>query len=321
MRRINLTKVCKALCCLLLPLVLLSGCGPHKTHAQQSVSLPVARTGFKTTIVPQKEQQDPVDVPPSQIFRAVSYPALTGAWAAYLTPDPGDGKRHPAIIWITGGDCNSIGDVWSAKPRANDQTARAFREAGIIMMFPSLRGGNANGGIKEGFFGEVDDILAAESYLQTQKYVDTNRIYLGGHSTGGTLELLVAECSSSFRAVFSFGPIDDVTGYGRNSEFLPFDVSNSQESLLRSPGYWLSSIQSPVWVFEGAEGHSNIEPLRIMAADSTNPKLHFIAVKGADHFTILAPTTELIAQKILQDTGQVSSLSFTEEEVNKNFTR
>ena len=307
--------------CLLLPLILLSGCGPHKTHAQQSVSLPVARTGFKTTVVPQKEQQDPVDLPPAQIFRAVSYPAPTGAWAAYLTPDPGDGKRHPAIIWITGGDCNSIGDVWSPKSRDNDQTARAFREAGIIMMFPSLRGGNANGGVKEGFFGEVDDVLAAESYLQTQKYVDTNRIYLGGHSTGGTLALLVAECSSSFRAVFSFGPVDDVAKYGRNSEFLPFDVSNSQETALRSPGYWLSSIQSPVWVFEGTDGHSNIDALRIMAMDSTNPKAHFIAIKDADHFSTLAPTTELIAQKILQDTGQVSSLSFSEAEVNKNFTR
>lgn len=314
-------KAYKALYFLLLPLFLLPGCALHRGNAQQSVSLPVARTGFTTTTTQQKEQQDPVETPPAQIFRVVSYPAPTGTWASYLTPDPGDGKRHPAIIWITGGDCNSIGDVWSAKSRDNDQTAKSFREAGMIMMFPALRGGNGNGGVKEGFFGEVDNILAAEQYLASQPYVDPRRIYLGGHSTGGTLALLVAECSSSFRAIFSFGPVDDVARYGGNSEFLPFDASNKQETLLRSPGYWLASIQTPVWVFEGAGGHSNINALRTMAADSTNPKVHFLGVKDADHFTVLAPTTELIAQKLLEDTGQVSSLFSTEEEVNRNFAR
>ena len=34
------------------------------------------------------------------------------------------------------------------------------------MMFPSLRGGNNNPGSKEGFFGEVDDVLAAADLLQ-----------------------------------------------------------------------------------------------------------------------------------------------------------
>src|SRR2546430_17631493 len=104
--------------------------------------------------------------------------------AAYLSPDPRDGKKHPAIIWITGGDCNSIGDVWSPAPRANDQTASAFWKAGIIMMFPSLRGGNDNPGLKEGFFGEVEDILAAADFLAKQEDVDAKRNYLGGPRPG-----------------------------------------------------------------------------------------------------------------------------------------
>src|SRR5436305_720847 len=133
-----------------------------------------------------------------------------GPTAAYLSPDPRDGKKHPAIIWITGGDCNSIGDVWTPEPRDNDQTAAAYRKAGILMMFPSLRGGNVNPGVREGFLGEVDDVLAAADFLAQQTYVEPGRIYLGGHSTGGTLVLLVAECSDRFRAVFSFGPVSDV---------------------------------------------------------------------------------------------------------------
>ena len=240
--------------------------------------------------------------------------------AAYLSPDPGDSKKHPAIIWITGGDCNSIGDVWSPAPRENDQTASAYRKAGIVMMYPSLRGGNANPGAKEGFLGEVDDVLAAAEFLAKQPCVDTNHIYLGGHSTGGTLALLVAEVPNRFRAVFAYGLAADVAGYGEDSGFLPFDLHNRQEVKLRSPVYWLCSVQSPVWVFEGTR-QSNISSLRAMARKSTNPKAHFIEIKGADHFADLAPTNELIAKKILQDTGETSNLTFSADEVNQNFEK
>ena len=136
----------------------------------------------------------------------MKYDSPAGSLAAYVSPDPNDGKRHPAIIWITGGDCNTIGEMWNPRPASNDQTARAYREAGLVMMFPSLRGGNDNPGFKENFYGEVDDVLAAAAYLAKQDYVDPKRIYLGGHSTGGTLVLLVAEVPNPFRAVFLIRP-------------------------------------------------------------------------------------------------------------------
>jgi acetyl esterase/lipase len=302
-------------------LVLLASCSPNQTASNDATSLLVARRGFKTTLVPNKGAKESPEQAPPKIFHTITYPAPAGNTAAYLSPDPRDGKKHPAIIWITGGDCNSIGDVWSPAPRANDQTASAFRKAGIIMMFPSLRGGNDNPGLKEGFLGEVEDVLAAAEFLAKQEYVDGKRIYLGGHSTGGTLALLVAEVSSRFRAVFAYGPVGDVAGYGAESGFLPFDLSNRQEVKLRSPGYWLGSVQSPVWVFEGAQGRSNISSVRAMAKKSTNPKAHFIEVAAADHFSILAPTNELLGQKILQDTGEASNLTFSPDEVNQNFAK
>lgn len=307
---------------LLLPvtLALLTSCSPNQTASQETNSLLEARRGFKTTLVPQNGARERVEQAPPNIFRTIKYPAPAGNMGAYLSPDPKDGKKHPAIIWITGGDCNSIGDVWSPAPRANDQTASAFRKAGIIMLFPSLRGGNDNPGVKEGFLGEVDDVLAAAQFLEKQEYVDAKHIYLGGHSTGGTLVLLVAEVSSRFRAVFAYGPAGDVAGYGSDSGFLPFDLRNRQEVKLRSPGYWLASVQSPVWVFEGTE-RSNIASLRAMAKKSTNPKAHFIAVTDADHFSILAPNNELIAQKILRDTDEASNLVFSADEVNQNFAK
>jgi len=40
-------------------------------------------------------------------------------------------------------------------------------------------------------------------------YVDSNRIYLVGHSTGGTKALLLSEYSKGFRAVFAIGTLPD----------------------------------------------------------------------------------------------------------------
>jgi len=184
-------------------------------------------------------------------------------------------------------------------------------------MYPSLRGGNQNPGAKEGFYGEVDDVIAAAKYLRTIPYVDPQRIYLGGHSTGGTLALLVAEMSGDFRGVFAFGPVEDVSGYP--SEYLPFDTSNQREVELRSPGYWHSSIRSPTWVIEGEGG--NIDSLRAMKAVNKNPLVHFVEASDADHFSVLGRTNELIAGKIHTDTGPACQISLTSDEASSLFHR
>jgi dienelactone hydrolase len=257
----------------------------------------------------------PLPEPPAKVFIKTTFDSPAGKLATYLTPDPKDGKKHPAIIWITGGDCNSVDDsIWKPAPAKNDQTASAFRKAGIVMMFPSLRGGNDNPGKREGFFGEVNDILAAADFLAKQDHVDAKRIYLGGHSTGGTLVLLTGEYSDRFRAVFSFGPADDVGNYP--PQYTPFNTSDRREVELRSPIHWLHSIKSPVFVFEGAI-QGNTDALNAMKAATSNPKVHFFVVAGADHFSILAPTTRLVAEKILADDGEPCNIAFTSDELNR----
>jgi acetyl esterase/lipase len=216
-------------------------------------SLAAARSAFTTKVALSQMGEGPVSIAPVGFFRTLKYSSPVGELSAYVTPDPKDGKRHPAIVWITGGDCNSIGEVWRAAPRANDQTAAAFRRAGIVMMFPSLRGGNDNPGRREVFYGETQDVLAAAEYLAKQPYVDPDRIYLGGHSTGGTLALLTAEVSSRFRAVFSFGPVGRGTSYGEELFPIDFQKLDPRESLLRWPELWLASIQRRTLVLEGQE--------------------------------------------------------------------
>ncbi|MDQ0463175.1 dienelactone hydrolase [Caulobacter ginsengisoli] len=275
-------------------------------------TLAQARAAHPTSVVGEAGG-DPADKPPARLFRMTSYPSAVGDLAAYVTPSPGDGRRHPAIIWITGGDANSIGDVWGPRPARNDQTARAFREAGIVMMFPSLRGGNRNPGHREGGYGEVDDILAAAAWLARQDYVDPARIYLGGHSTGGTFALLTAECSDRFRAVFAFGPIGQFDRqYG---EFLGVDLRDPQEVALRSPVRWLGSIRSPTFVFEGDRQGNTFDLLEMKRAN-TNPLAHFYVVPRASHFSILAPATALIARKINADVAARSNLQFEQAELD-----
>jgi acetyl esterase/lipase len=277
-----------------------------------------ARKDFKTAVqLPSSAPQAP-PTPPAGVFRLVDYPAAPGPLPAYLTPDPKDGKKHPAIIWITGGDCNSIGEMWRPEPRDNDQSAAAFRKAGLVMMVPSLRGGNRNPGHEEAFAGEIDDVLAAADFLAKQPYVEPTRIYLGGHSTGGTLVLLTAEASARFRAVFAFGPVGQAAIYG--ADFLRVDLTKltRQEATLRAPDAWLPSVHSPVFVLEGT-GRGNIGELERMRQKSRNPLITFVAVKGASHFSILAPVTEVIARKISQDTGNNSNIQLSEAELSALF--
>jgi len=308
---------------LLVVLVLATGCAEEaapdvsarsdaRAVAGTAKSLTEARRGFVSEPGGVQPAGEPIPQPPANLFRLVKYSSSrVGELSAYLTPDPGDGAKHPAIVWITGGDCNSVGDVWEPAPRANDQTAAAYRMAGIVMMFPSLRGGNDNPGRREGFLGEVDDVLAAAEYLAAQPYVDPGRIYLGGHSTGGTLVMLVAEMSDRFRAVFAFGPVADVRGYG--GQFVYHKPGIAQESILRSPGYWLDSVRSPLFVIEGTDG--NIDALQQMQATCTNSLVRFVTVTGLDHFAVLAPANEAIAAEIVADVGPTMGINLSEQKL------
>jgi dipeptidyl aminopeptidase/acylaminoacyl peptidase len=277
------------------------------------MSLPQARTGFVTHLTRHEQTGTPVPMPPSGI-RLVKYPSRVGDLAAYVTEPRDTTKRYPAIIWIVGGFDNSIDDTfWTSASPDNDQSAVAFRKAGVVTMYPSLRGGNQNPGYKEGLYGEVEDIVSAAEWLYQQKYVDPTRIYLGGHSTGGTLALLTAETTPGFRAVFAFGPVADVRAYGAAK--LPFDTTNKLEIVVRSPLYWLDSIHTPTFVFEGDQNPSNLDSLKLIGSKSHNSLLHTAVLPGATHFSSLARFTPVVAKKIVGDTGAKCNISFTEQDL------
>jgi dipeptidyl aminopeptidase/acylaminoacyl peptidase len=229
-----------------------------------------------------------------------------------VSPSPHDGQRHPAIVWVVGGFHNSIDEAWLPADPSNDQSARAFREAGIVLMMPSLRGGNDNPGKRESFYGEVADVIAAGEFARGLDYVDPERVYLGGHSTGGTMAVLVAEATRRFRAVFAFGPVANVASYGRDQ--LVFDTADEEEVRLRSPMHFTAAIQTPTWIIEGTEPPSNAGAVPYLRQDAP-PALHAFAVPGASHFSILSPVTKLLARKIVADVGPTPAIQLREDEL------
>lgn len=301
----------------LLTLAATSACKPREAGRAAAVDLKTAREGFTTHLIKQTRENSPPDPAPTGVFDLVQYPSPVGSLAAYVSPDPKDGKRHPVVIWLTGGFGNSISRMaWAdGMPADNDQSAAAYREAGLAMMYPSLRGGNDNPGFKEGQYGEVDDVLAAAAYLAKLPWVDPQRIYLGGHSTGGTLALLTAEAAAKgqFRAVIAFGPVESVAGYGQ--EILPFDIKDAKETRLRAPALYLSAISSPTLVIEGDTGTSNSDSLQALRKRSTNPLISFTLAKGMSHFSVLHPANALLAAKILKDDGPAANLQLSSDEI------
>lgn len=267
----------------------------------RTTSLLEARAGFETAIVEPGPEAEALAAPPAELFTLVDYAAPNGPTKAYLSRFDEAAEKLPAIVWLTGGWPVARGGsyIWRTGSFVNEQSATVYREHGIVMLFPTVRGAADNPGVQELFYGEVDDVIAATEYLRGLEQIDPQRIYLGGHSTGGTLALLVAEATDLYRAVFSFGPVPDLADYGGRD--WPWDTSNPRELRLRSSIHFLDSITTPTLVIEGTGG--NIEDLEKLESINANPLVETLALDRADHFTPLAPINRELARAILADSG------------------
>lgn len=282
-----------------------------------------AHQRFKTQII--NDSFDNTEAPweaPAEIFNVVKYPAKLGDMYAYLTPPPANKKNKlPAVIWLNGGYGGIGGDdyFWTPQPVENDQTGATFRDPNMVLMIPSFRGENTNPGRYEMFYGELEDLDSAREYLASLPYVDPKRIYVVGHSTGGTRALLASEYSDKFRAIFSLGGIPDLKlrTEGRMMVELPFDKNNKEEFNVRSVYRYIKSIKTPTFYFEGHDYFwDEFNQLRVVAMEHDIP-LKIYNIKNGDHFNIIVPVSQLIKEKILQDTdtNKESNIRFTNEEI------
>ena len=98
--------------------------------------------------------------------------------------------------------------------------------------------------------------------------------------------------------------------------FLPLTIAAFSVAVwLRSPGYWLDSARGVVFVIEGTGTPSNISAVNAMQRMSHNPAVNFIGIAGASHFSVLAPSNEVIARKILNDVPSHKQFEMTGAEL------
>lgn len=303
--------------CLLL-LLLLGGCRQGEDTSKSSASdrpeadkasaenppefvpenLLEVRGSYRTILAGEVDDEEQLEIPDERIFEITAYKSAPGFLEAYLSLPVEKDRKYPAMIWVTGGfPPGGIGaQAWEPVDPANDQSAKIYRESGMIMMYPTLRGCCDNPGFQEGFYGEVDDLIAAGEYLKQHPSVDPDRIYLGGHSTGGTLVLLVAESTDLFRGVIAFGPVEDPAHYG--DEYILYERGRVKERMLRAPIHYLDYIRTPTVIVEGTQG--NIGSLMaLQAKGSSNSNLSFVPVPHKDHFNVLSHVNAIVADRII----------------------
>jgi hypothetical protein len=290
------------------------GWGEEPAVQLRDVDLTKARASRPAKVTPAPREGLPLPEPPEDSgFLLTHYAAPVGELAAYTTRPPTDGARHAAVVWLEGGFGGPTEAVFLASPE-HDETASDFAAAGLVVFAPSFRGEANNPGQVENWYGEQDDLAAALTHVRALPYVDPTRVYLVGHSTGGTHVLLAAAGGLPFRVGVSFGgradmgPIAAAGGYGGET----YDLGDPEAVALRSAIHWADDLKSPVFYFEGDDGW--LSDATAMAR-SSNGKMVAYPVPGADHFSLLGPVKQLIIRKIALDTGAEPNVAFSEKEL------
>ncbi len=222
----------------------------HPLVEIQNEELAAARSHFKTNILrygPPPSEWDDLKTP--QDAHEITYKSGNLRLKAWINDfSSGQTNKHPAVLFLHGGfDLDT--ETWmSAKP---------FRDAGFVVMTPTMRGENGQHGRFTMYYDEVDDVIQAAEFLRSQPFVDATHVFVTGHSVGGTLTLLAAELYPHFAAAASISGSPDqalylklAKGASRNA---PFNLDDPREIQLRSPLSYAASMKCPVRLFYGTD--------------------------------------------------------------------
>ena len=250
-----------------------------------------ARAGFRTKLVkngPAPQSWRP-ERPPAGVTE-VPYQSGDLRLKAWVNAPPGNAAPKPAVVYLHGGFAFGADDWDQAQP---------FRDAGFVVMTPMLRGENGLPGNFTMFYDEVDDILAAAEYLLKQPYVDAKRLFVAGHSAGGTLTMLAAQASNKFKGAASLsGSPDRVTFVnGGWKDKAPFDQGDIREFRLRSPVAYARSFKCPARLYVGDQEGPYVGETRRTATVAKEKGLDVEAVVlRGDHFTYVPQALKQAAE-------------------------
>jgi uncharacterized protein len=120
---------------------------------------------------------------------------------------PKDSKKHPAVLFITGVSCYSV-DFGLDTSRTELALLRGFTRNGFVTMRIDRPGMGDSKGQKacmmDDLNGEAEHYKAALHALKNHPVVDSNRIYLFGHSMGAVFAPMVASVSN-VKGIITYG--------------------------------------------------------------------------------------------------------------------
>jgi dipeptidyl aminopeptidase/acylaminoacyl peptidase len=246
----------------------------------------VARQSFRTrlTVVgPSPDPTEPLDPPPGA--ERIAYRSDGLELAAWVSV-PRSGGPAPGLIYLHGGNVLGSGH-W--------ELTEAYREAGYAVIMPALRGENGLAGAFSGFYDENADVLAAAEHLAGLPGVDRSRMFVAGHSIGGTQTMLAAMSTRMFRGATTFsGGTNAWRFFSRFPEMLCFDAGSPREFEMRSPVCYATSFKCPVRILYGSEERRLAAPSEMTAIRAHDAGLNVEAAEvPGDHFSALAEETKI----------------------------
>ena len=255
----------------------------------QLIDYAKARASFRTKLIrnsPSPQEASAI-IPPHGI-KEIKYKSGVLQLKGWINLPADKKQKRPAILYLHGGFAFGTGDWEQTKP---------YRDAGFIVLAPMLSGENGQQGAFSYFYNEVDDVLAAGEYLSKLPEVDAKRIFIAGHSVGGTITMLATQASHLFRAAAVFdgapywGPFTEATD-------LPFDKTDPREIILRSPMAFAGSFKCPVRLYyQNREQTSLTEFFALMnrrtvvLAKNRGLDVEGIEIDG-DHMSIVHPAIQ-----------------------------
>lgn len=232
---------------------------------------------FKTKLVrqgPSPQTPEPLKLPKG--VREVHYRSGALMLKAWLSQLPKTGQ-HPAVVFCHGGFAFGETD-WT-------EDSLPFVKEGFIVLAPMLRGENGNPGSFEFFYGEADDAVAAGRYLASLPRVDPKRIYITGHSAGGTLAVMAAMLDSPYALAAPIGAACDVRDWITEKEFMVMDTRNPRELENRSAVFFAASIRRPLHLFVGDKDEGLADNRRLQTLANYFKKPCVTELVPGDHFT------------------------------------
>lgn len=237
-----------------------------------------------------------VQMPPS------STPGHSMAFRVYLPPNDAPDHSIPCILVAPAGSNLLVGNDMDA----DDYHAETlpYAEAGMAVIFYSLDGGLADlqnasdaqlkmayNKFRAAYAGVVNGRNALEYALTKMPQVDPKKIYTAGHSSAGTVSLLMAAHEPRLAGAISYAPCTDVearlaeaAGSWQVRALLPDLLNFLKQS---SPKTHATQIACPVFVFHANDDSNvNVSESRdfVQRLKTAGKRVDFQTVPTGNHY-------------------------------------